>query len=59
MPFLCVYMCVHILSIDACAARGVFAPEEDSSESAQLPRCIRVLPHHNDTGGSDAWVQVV
>ncbi|CAE7828522.1 Nsun2 [Symbiodinium microadriaticum] len=32
-------------------APGVFPPEESTSASAQLPRCIRILPHHNDTGG--------
>eukprot|EP00439_Symbiodinium_sp_Y106_P015802 s2570_g2.t1 len=32
-------------------APGVFPPEESTPASAQLPRCIRILPHHNDTGG--------
>ncbi|CAE7191795.1 nsun2, partial [Symbiodinium sp. CCMP2456] len=32
-------------------AQGVFPPEESTSASAQLPRCVRILPHHNDTGG--------
>ncbi|CAE7921756.1 nsun2, partial [Symbiodinium necroappetens] len=35
---------------------GVFPPEESTSASAQLPRCIRILPHHNDTGGYDSDV---
>jgi len=30
---------------------GAFAPNESSSISAVLPRCIRILPHMNDTGG--------
>jgi len=36
---------------DARMLPGHFPPAEDSSVSAMLPRCIRILPHHNDTGG--------
>lgn len=30
---------------------GNFAPPVDSAGSLALPRCIRILPHHNDTSG--------
>merc|ERR1719277_203342 len=30
---------------------GTFPPAVDSDVSRALPRCVRVLPHHNDTSG--------